>query len=65
MQDYDFDIDIACIQGTHCDRNDHIDRNGYAIVCSGENKTEANKANKTIKAGAAVAVKAKWGDTTD
>ena len=55
------DIDIACIQETHNNRNDHIEKEEYAIYFIGEITSANSKTiqNKTIKAGVAIAIKTK------
>ena len=51
-------IDIACIQETHNNRNDRIERESYTIFFSDEElgKTKLQQ-NKSIKAGVAIAIK--------
>ena len=55
----DHKIDIACIQETHNNRNDHIERENYTIFFSGEEELGKTKLqqNKSIKGGVAIAIK--------
>ena len=55
------DIDIACIQETQNNRNDHMERENYTIFFSGWWVGELEKTkmrhNKSIKGGVAIAIK--------
>jgi len=53
------DIDIACIQETHNNRKDHIERESYTIFFSGEGDLEISRPpqNKPIKGGVSIAIK--------
>ena len=52
-------IDVACIQETHNNRNDHMERENYTIFFSGEKELGENNVqnNKPIKGGVAIAIK--------
>lgn len=55
------DIDIACIQETHNNRNDHIGKNNYTIIFNGEINNRKTS-NEIIKAGTSIAIKTKLTD---
>ena len=52
-------IDISCIQETHNNRNDRIERGNYSIFFSGEDRKERTT-NKPIRGGCAVIIKTLW-----
>ena len=56
-------IDIACIQETHNNRNDHMGRVNYTICFSGEDTDDVKTtSNRPIKGGVAIDIKTQWGD---